>query len=65
MPINNIVHEIFTKGANMNNRLENEIVINEVTIQDIEIMEDSIAASHTGMVCGRGCQGTICGLLCI
>lgn len=41
-----------------------DIVINEITIEEKEIIEDAIAPSF-GAICGIQCNGAVCGVGCI
>lgn len=42
---------------------EKDLMIEEIELNDTEIMEDA-ATPAAGIVCGLGCVGTLCGIMC-
>lgn len=42
---------------------QNEYLLEEVELTDKEIMEDA-ATPAAGLLCGIGCFGTVCGVMC-
>lgn len=42
---------------------DQELTLVEVELKETEIIEDSVTPA-AGIVCGLGCVGTLCGIMC-
>jgi hypothetical protein len=42
---------------------EKELMIEEVALDETEIIEDAVTPA-AGIVCGLGCVGSLCGVMC-
>lgn len=42
---------------------EKELMFEEVELKETEIIEDTITPA-AGVLCGLGCVGTVCGIVC-